>query len=148
MVKAADLVGSWRLVSWENVSPDGVSHPMGPDAVGFLLYDRDGRMSVQVMRRERGELADDGVTAASPDRLREVLGGYLAYAGRYEVDAAERTVTHRIECGLLPAQVDTELTRWIEVDGTRLTLHLSPPPPPSPGGPRSGGSRVTWERIA
>ena len=146
-MRVVDLVGTWRLVSWETVSRGGVSHPMGPDAVGYLWYDRGGRMAVQVMRRERGELADDAVGVASAGRLRDVLGGYLAYAGRYEVDAAAGTVTHRIECGLLPAQVDSELTRWIEIDGARLTLHLTPPPP-SPGGPPSGGSRVTWERIA
>ena len=137
-------MGTWRLVSWETVSPGGVSHPMGPDAVGYLSYNRGGRMSVQVMRRGRGELADDGVVKASADRLREVLGGYLAYAGSYEVDTAAGTVTHCIECALLPAQVDSELTRWIELDGARLTLHLTPPAAPESG----TGSRVTWERIA
>ena len=144
MVHATDLVGTWRLVSWETVSPGGVDHPMGPDAVGYLSYDRGGRMSVQVMRRGRGELTDDGVVQASADRLREVLGGYLAYAGGYEVDTAAGTVTHRIDCGLLPAQVDTELTRWFQLDGARLTLHLTPPAAPESG----TGSRVTWERIA
>ena len=98
MVHAADLVGTWRLVSWETVSPGGVGHPMGRDAVGYLSYDRGGRMSVQVMRRERGELTDDGVVQASADRLRDVLGGYLAYAGGYEVDTAAGTVnpSHRV----------------------------------------------------
>ena len=56
----------------------------------------------------------------------EVLGGYLAYAGRYELEPAARTVTHRIECGLMPAHVGTELT----------TAHA----------PRTGG-RVVWELI-
>ena len=100
-------------------------------------------MAVQVMRRERGELADDAVGTASAERLREVLGGYLAYAGRYVVDPAARTVTHCIECGLMPAHVGTELTRWIEIDGNRLTLHLTPP---AADAPRTGG-RVVWERI-
>ena len=136
-------MGTWRLVTWENTSPDGVSHPMGPDAVGYLSYDRNGRMFVQVMRRERGELTDDGVVAASADQLRDVLGGYLAYAGRYEVDPGAGTVTHRIECGLLPAQAGTDLTRWVELEGARLTLHLSPPA--AHGQP--AGSRVVWERI-
>ena len=143
-VEAADLVGTWRLVAWETISPGGVSHPMGPGAVGYLSYDRGGRMSVQVMRPGRSELTDDGVAAASAERLRDVLGGYLAYAGCYEVDTAAGTVTHRIECGLLPAQVDSVLTRWIELDGARLTLHLTPPTAPDSG----SGSRVTWERIA
>ena len=143
MVRAADLVGTWRLVSWENDSPEGVSHPMGPDAVGYLSYHPGGRMFVQVMRRQRSDLTDDDVAAASADQLRDVLGGYLAYVGGYQVDTAAGTVTHRIECGLLPAQVGTVLTRWIELTGSRLTLHLTPPTAPEPG----TGSRVVWERI-
>ena len=142
-VVAADLVGTWRLVSWEIVSADGVSHPMGPDALGYLSYNRGGRVFVQVMRRNRGELTDDGVVAASADQLRDVLGGYLAYAGSYQVDSAAGTVTHRIECALLPAAVGTDLTRWIELDGSRLTLHLTPPAATEPG----TGSRVAWERV-
>lgn len=143
MMEAVDLVGTWRLVSWENTSRDGVSYPMGTDPVGYLSYDPGGRMSVQVMRRRRGELAGDAVGTASADRLRAVLGGYLAYAGRYKVDRAACTVTHRIECALLPAQVGTRLTRWFQIDGTRLTLLLSP----TSADRRSSGGRVVWERL-
>ena len=143
MLQASALVATWRLVSWEDVAAGGVSHPMGADAVGYLAYDGGGRMSVQVMRRGRSGLAADGVAEAGADLVREVLGGYLAYAGSYVVAAAAGTVTHRIDCALLPAQVGTELTRWCEIDGTRLTLFLSPP---ATDGPRTGG-RVVWERI-
>ena len=142
MPQAADLVATWRLVAWEHVTAAGVSHPMGPDPVGYIFYDAGGRMSVQVMRRGRSGLAADGVTEARADLLREVLGGYLAYGGSYAVDAAAGTVTHRIDCALLPAQVGAELTRWFEIDGNRLTLYLSPPG----AGPRRGG-RVVWERV-
>ena len=142
-MQGVDLVGTWRLVSWENTSRDGVSYPMGTDPVGYLSYDPGGRMSVQVMRRQRGELADDAVGIASADRLRAVLGGYLAYAGRYQVDLAACTVTHRIECSLLPAQVGSKLTRWFRIDRTRLTLLLSAPTADR----RSSGGRVVWERL-
>ena len=140
--QASDLVATWRLVAWENVTAAGVSQPMGPDPVGHISYDAGGRMSVQVMRRGRNGLAADDVAEADADLLREVLGGYLAYSGGYAVDAAAGTVSHRIDCALMPAQVGTELTRWFEIDGVRLTLYLSPPG----AGPRRGG-RVVWERV-
>lgn len=142
MPQASDLVATWRLVAWENVTAAGVSHPMGPDPVGYISYAAGGRMSVQVMRRGRNGLAADDVAEARAGLLREVLGGYLAYGGGYTVDAAAGTVTHRIDCALLPAQVGTELTRWFEIDGTRLTLYLSPP-----GAGSRGGGRVVWERV-
>jgi len=142
MPQASDLVATWRLVAWEHVTAAGVSHPMGPDAVGYISYTAGGRMSVQVMRRGRSGLAADDVAEADAGLLREVLGGYLAYGGSYAVDAAAGTVTHRIDCALLPAQVGTELTRWFEIDGARLTLYLSPP-----GAGAGSGGRVVWERV-
>jgi hypothetical protein len=49
------LIGSWRLVSWENRSIDGqkISYPLGRDAVGYIMYNQDGYMSVAIMRPNR-----------------------------------------------------------------------------------------------
>jgi hypothetical protein len=34
------LIGTWRLVSWENrsVEDDEVSYPLGKDAEGYIMY--------------------------------------------------------------------------------------------------------------
>ncbi len=42
------LIGTWRLISWENRSVvDGqVSYPLGKDAVGYIVYNQDGYMFV------------------------------------------------------------------------------------------------------
>jgi hypothetical protein len=42
------LIGTWRLVSWENRSvEDGeVSYPLGKDASGYIMYNQDGYMFV------------------------------------------------------------------------------------------------------
>jgi hypothetical protein len=149
MPQPSDLVATWRLVSWENATANGVSHPMGRDAKGYISYGADGWMAVQIMRPGRRHLTDDGVEEASDDLVREVLGGYFAYAGSYVVDPAAGTVTHRIEYALLPAQVGSELTRWFEIDGNRLTLRMSPPAaarPSGTAGPRTGG-RLVWQRL-
>src|SRR5215212_1932972 len=54
-VQARDaLVGAWRLVSWENRAADGqVTHPMGTDAIGYVLYTADGRFSITILCRGR-----------------------------------------------------------------------------------------------
>ena len=47
------LIGTWALLSWENVGADGqVSHPMGVDAVGYLIYSFDGRFSMTISRTD------------------------------------------------------------------------------------------------
>ena len=37
------LIGTWRLISWENRNASGhISYPLGKDAVGYIIYNRDG----------------------------------------------------------------------------------------------------------
>ena len=49
------LVGTWRLVSWENrsVEDDEVSYPLGKDATGYIMYNQDGYMFVAIMGHNR-----------------------------------------------------------------------------------------------
>src|ERR1051326_1342034 len=50
--------GAWILASYEHLKTDGaVSYPMGTDPVGRLTYDGLGRMSAQLMRRDRPRFA-------------------------------------------------------------------------------------------
>ena len=52
------FIGAWRLVAFEEEGPDGeLIHPYGKDATGLLIYDPSGRMSVQIMRRDREPLS-------------------------------------------------------------------------------------------
>jgi hypothetical protein len=41
------LIGTWRLVSWENRSADGqISYPLGKDGVGCIIYNPYGYIFV------------------------------------------------------------------------------------------------------
>jgi len=104
------FAGVWRLVSYETREADGAaSQPFGPDAVGMLIYTRDGSMSGQVMRRGR-----EGREAGAE--------GYIAYCGSYRVDEEAGEVIHRVEASLYPGWVGSEQRREYAFAGTRLTL--------------------------
>ena len=65
------LIGTWRLVSWENRSvEDGqVSYPLGEDATGYIMYNEDGYMFVAIMAPHRLRFAhDDLLTGRPPSR--------------------------------------------------------------------------------
>ena len=50
------LVGTWMLVSREDVTRDGRPHPdaaLGTDPVAMLVYDASGHFAAQFMKRER-----------------------------------------------------------------------------------------------
>jgi hypothetical protein len=48
-LKAEDLVGTWRLRSFKNVGSDGSEvYPLGERPVGYIFYNHDGYMSVEI----------------------------------------------------------------------------------------------------
>lgn len=80
------LVGTWRLVSWENrgVGDGGVSHPLGEDAVGYIMYGPDGHMSVAISRPDRARFAAGDLLDGSAEERAQAAETYVSYCGRYE----------------------------------------------------------------
>ena len=127
---AARLVGAWVLEAYEAEDADGiVRQPFGPAPVGLLVYGADGRMAVQVMdpRRPRWERR----VAEAERRAQMTAGadGYIAYAGRYEVEAdgGAPTIVHHVEISLVPNWVGRAQRREAVLDGDRLRLTAEPP---------------------
>lgn len=124
----AGFVGSWRLVEWTSRSAAGETvHPMGRDALGFILYTPEGRMSAHLAPRPS---APDG---AEPPRA-------VAYSGPWSTGAGE--VRHHVEIATIPAWIGSTLVRsYAFQGGNRLILST----PPSASG---AVSTLVWERIA
>jgi hypothetical protein len=120
------LIGTWRLVSWENRSVvDGeVSYPLGKDAVGYIMYGQDGYMSVAIMRPDRAKFAAEDLFGGGAEERAQAAGTYVSYCGRYEFRGD--TVIHRIELSLFPNWIGVEQERLVEVTGNRLILSTRP----------------------
>jgi hypothetical protein len=125
------FIGVWKLVSYEatNKSSGAVSYPLGPKQFGRLTYDAAGRMSAQLMnpgRRAIGGSPERSAVAAargaSCEEIREMLTGFSAYCGRFEVDESSRTVTHRVEACLIPSWVGSAQHRQFEFADNQLIL--------------------------
>jgi hypothetical protein len=128
------FVGAWRLISETERGANGVIvYPRGENPPGLLIYQADGIMAVQLMRRERsGDIRD----------LDTALDQYLGYYGRYSVDEEKQTVTHHLEGSSYPGWVGIDLVRWFVFEGNRLTLTAEMV---------KGGQAITrvlvWERV-
>jgi hypothetical protein len=142
-VQARDaLVGAWRLVSWENRAADGqVTHPMGTDAIGYVIYTADGRFSITISRRGRARFAAGDLLSGTTEEKAQAMEGFVAYAGRYSFHGDR--VIHHVELSLFPNWVGSDQQRWVELTGDRLTLSASPlllaGKPQVP--------RLVWERV-
>lgn len=151
---SSSVIGTWLLESIVDTLPDGsIDRWMGSHPTGAIVYSPSGYMSVQFMRDPRPQLAPGTTLDADaapghlfdslpPESVREVLNGYYAYFGRYQVTAAGDSVTHFVETSLRPHEVGIIYRRAIRIDGDRLFISLHT---------EDGGIRrhrvLTWTRV-
>ena len=117
------FIGMWKLIAGESKDQitGVVSYPWGRTPFGRLLYDDAGRVFVQLMNPGRptvGGVSNRGAAAAiaslSPDNMREMLTGFNAYFGTFDIDQAAGTVIHHLESALIPSWVGTDQRRRYE----------------------------------
>jgi hypothetical protein len=120
------LIGTWRLISWENRSVDGqkISYPLGKDAVGYIMYNEDGYMFVAISRPNREKFTVGDLLGGSTEEKVQAANTYVSYCGRYEFRGD--TVTHHVDLSLFPNWVGVEQERLVEFRGNRLTLSTRP----------------------
>jgi hypothetical protein len=118
------LIGTWRLLSWENRSvEDGISHPLG-DATGYIIYNEDGYMFVAIMAPHRLSFAHDDLLSATKEEEALAEESYVSYCGRY--DFLGDTVVHHVELSLFPNWIGGDQERLVDLRGERLTLSTRP----------------------
>ena len=139
------LVGSWKLVVLEGVV--GGRQIPRQERAGLLMYDAAGRMSVQIMPRDRPKFASATRLQGTDDEIRTAFAGYIAYFGSYEVNEAEGVVIHHLEGSIFPNEVGRDNIRYYEFSGDQLTLI----PTNMVDGkltPKSSATfRLIWERV-
>jgi len=137
ITNATSLVGTWELLSREDVTSDGqrrVEPNLGSDPVAYLIYDTTGHFAVQFMQRDRKTA---GITNNSGSSH-----GYDAYFGRYSV--VDGTVRQELVGALSPGEVGKVVTRQFQINGAELVITLQTT--------SSTGEPVTrtlrWKRLA
>ena len=120
-----DLSGVWRLVAWRRIAGDGtVSHPLGDDASGMLVYTAGGQMAVQLAAADRPALHTDDPLGGDEAERAAAYSTSLAYFGRYEV--RDDTVVHWIDASLFPNWSGAEQSRPFTCDDDELVLRTPP----------------------
>src|SRR5215212_6607593 len=110
------LIGSWRLVSMEYRYADGrVRYPYGREAVGYIIYTADGRMSATLMSDDRAPFGTEYPRGEGREAKVAAFETYLSYAGRYEFQG--NRVIHHVEVALIPDWAGTTLVRLARFEG-------------------------------
>lgn len=115
------LYGTWDLISFVRLVDGGViGDVLGPDAVGRISYQLDGRVTVLLMQRDRPWPAD-GDFLKVDDAIRGTAAlGFVGYGGWFELDGD--VVTHHVDISVFPEHPGTDLVRVARWEGEVLVL--------------------------
>jgi hypothetical protein len=116
-----DIVGTWKLVSWENRNAAGErDFPMGDDANGYIGYTADGHMFVQITARGRTPYADGDPLGGTAEERSAAITSLIAYCGRYTL--YDDRVVHHAEISSFPNWEGADQVRFASIEGDRLEL--------------------------
>jgi hypothetical protein len=121
------IVGTWKLISWTRLV-EGTEEPgpLGPDAIGFIMYTADGYMCGNGMRTNRAKFATSDFRAAPTEEKAAAFESYFGYCGRYQVNDSEGFVTHNVEVSSFPNFTGTAQKRFVTVSGDRMKITTAP----------------------
>jgi hypothetical protein len=140
-VMKEELVGLWRLVSFEAAGPGGIIvHPFGTDAVGYITYEANGFVSMHLSAKDRPLSSAANMLQASPKEKESMAESCLSYCGSYEI--IDDKVHHHVEVCTFPNYVGKILTRDYRVKDNMLQLSSRPE---TSGG--AEGIKAVWERV-
>ena len=140
---SAGLVGTWRLMSFEDVENGQTVRRFGDKPLGLFVYTADGHVTIQIANPANpvcvapgkkfgpGKKDDLAVPVCSPKQMRALLDGSVAYWGTYTVDAAAGVVIHHVKSDISNGYIGTDQRRPFQLKGDRLVI----------------GDGNTWTRV-
>ena len=136
------LVGSWTLVSNDNVAPDGTKRQIfGPNPKGLIILGADGNYAQVLVNPARPKFKGKTRLDGTAEENKAVVAGTAATFGTWATDEASKTLILRNAGNLFPNDEGTESRRPVTVmTGDELKMMN-----PNPG---SGGRSESVYRRA
>lgn len=129
IAQTPSIVGTWILAGAEKLLPDGTRiADYGPNPHGLVIFTANGYYSVQIYRAERLKFSSGDKLKGKPEEYRDASLSTSVHFGRYSLDAANHTITFRIDRSSFPNQDDTTQARPYEMKGDELSWKVAPRP--------------------
>jgi hypothetical protein len=121
------LVGTWKLLSWEQKKGDGTKvERYGTSPKGIAFFDADGRYIIAVMRSDRAKYASNTLWQGTPDENKETADGTITYFGTYLISETDSSIAIHVEASSFPNWNGTDQKRFVAIAGEQLTLTVRP----------------------
>jgi hypothetical protein len=134
------LVGTWVLVSAYNERQDGSKfEPFGANPTGILMFDGNGRFSLELIRSGLPKFASNNRQEGTPEENKAIVQGIICFFGTYSVSEADHTLNYHIESSSFPNWNGTDQKRSFTLTGDEMT-YTGP-------GASGGTSHLVWKRA-
>src|SRR5688572_12683954 len=98
-----ELVGTWTLISVDNIYPDSTRlHPYGDNPQGMLIFDENGNYAIQILKSIRPHIASGDKNKCTPEENAMMVQGSNSHFGKYSVEEANKTITFNIAHASFP----------------------------------------------
>jgi hypothetical protein len=109
-----ELVGTWLLVSSDQVRPDGSKlKQFGANPKGINVFDANGRFFVMIASADNSQIAARDSAKANSEEIGGLIAESIAYYGTYTVNEAEKVVLFHLDASTFPNQIGTDQKRII-----------------------------------
>jgi hypothetical protein len=137
------LIGSWTLVLVENILQDGTrTKPYGENPQGILIFDKNGNYAIQILRTNRPKFVSGDKTNGTNEENRALVLGSNSHFGKYVINAADNTITFKVEHASFPNWEGAEQTRPFALTKAELRYTV----PNTTNGTGVSGE-VIWKRL-
>ena len=102
-VMKSEILGSWTLVSVENINSDGTKNlPYDVNPKGILFFDEKGNYAIEIYKNERPRIISGDKNKCTPEENASIVQGSNAHFGKYEIDQTNKIITFKIKTASFP----------------------------------------------
>ena len=135
------LIGGWSAVSVIDRIDGKDTEIFGPNPLGYMAFDANGRFTIQLFRSDLPKLASNNRTRTSPEESAAIAQGLVSYFGSWKlVNPQSGEIAVHIEGSSFPNWNGTAPTRFMAVQGERLTVR-------NPATSAGGTATVSLQRV-
>jgi hypothetical protein len=107
------LVGTWTLVSSDQVHPDGTKlRQFGANPKGINVFDANGRFFLMIASADNSKIASNNRNKNSENEGGLIVES-IAYYGTYTVNEEEKVVFLHLDASTFPNQIGTDQKRSV-----------------------------------
>jgi hypothetical protein len=138
---AADVVGTWSLVSSVTEKDGAKTDQFGKGARGSLVLDANGHFMLTIIGPDLPRFASNNRADGTAEENRAVMSRSIAMIGTYVVSPADKTLAFKVDSSTFPNWNGTEQRR-LRAPTSKDELRYVTPTASS-----GGVGTVTWRRA-